>query len=150
MLLSYHSLGDVTRPEGLLPGSHEYPHKSLYCRHAYPTLELHACLQLLTKQMLADMYGGTDEDFQKRMKPFIQNAPLMAARPGIDDEKYIKDVDRTGGRLGYDYEIAGKCTLNPFVSSLLGGSVDEFPGLEPTGFISCSPDMSCECRILIQ
>ena len=57
------------------------------------------------------MYGSTREDFQKQMKPFIQNAPLQAARPGIDDEQYIKDADPAGGRPGYDYEIAGKCNL---------------------------------------
>lgn len=53
------------------------------------------------------MYGSTREDFQKQMKPFILNAPLMAARPGIDDELYVNDADKAGGRPGYDYEIAG-------------------------------------------
>ena len=53
------------------------------------------------------MYGNTDEDFQARMKPFIQNAPLQAARQGLDDEQYVKDAEQAGGRPGYDHEIAG-------------------------------------------
>lgn len=66
----------------------------------------------LTLQLSIDMYGNTAEDFQMRMKPFIQNTPLQAARPGIDDEKYIKDVERAGGRPGYDHEIAGMYIYN--------------------------------------
>ena len=54
-----------------------------------------------------EMYGSTSEDFQRRMKPFIQNAPLQKGRPGIDDEQYLKDEERAGGRPGYDHEIAG-------------------------------------------
>ena len=54
-----------------------------------------------------DMYGATGEDFQKQMKPFIQNAPLMAARLGIDEEEYMKDAEKVGGRPGYAHEIAG-------------------------------------------
>lgn len=54
-----------------------------------------------------DMYGGTRPDFQLQMKPFIQNAPLMAPRLGIDDAQYVADAEKTGGRPGYDFEIAG-------------------------------------------
>ena len=53
------------------------------------------------------MYGGTPEDFQKQMKPFIQNAPLMKERKGVDPEEFVKDASKAGGRPGYDYEIAG-------------------------------------------
>ena len=54
-----------------------------------------------------DMYGGTRVDFQRQMKPFIQNTPLQAVRPGIDDEQYVKDAEKAGGRPGYDHEVAG-------------------------------------------
>ena len=54
-----------------------------------------------------DMYGGTGEDFQKQMKPFIQNAPLQAVRKGVDEERYVQDAEKAGGRPGYDFEVAG-------------------------------------------
>ena len=53
------------------------------------------------------MYGNTAKDFQARMKPFIQNTPLQAARPGVDEEQYIKDAEKEGGSPGYEHEIAG-------------------------------------------
>lgn len=31
----------------------------------------------------------------------------MKAREGIDDEKYVKTVEKSGGRPGYDHEVAG-------------------------------------------
>lgn len=54
-----------------------------------------------------DMYDSTSEDFQKQMKPHIQNAPLMREREGIDPENFVKDAEKAGGRPGYDHEIAG-------------------------------------------
>lgn len=54
-----------------------------------------------------DMYGETGPEFQQRMKPFMQNAPLQRVRPGIDSEQFVKDEERAGGRPGYDHEIAG-------------------------------------------
>ena len=54
-----------------------------------------------------DMYGATGSEFQQRMKPFMQNAPLQRVREGIDDEKFVKDADLAGGRPAYDHEIAG-------------------------------------------
>jgi 3-oxoacyl-[acyl-carrier protein] reductase len=54
-----------------------------------------------------DMYGATSEAFQGRMKPFTQNAPLAAVRPGIDNEVFIRDEHKAGGRPAYDHEIAG-------------------------------------------
>ncbi|KAL8665496.1 MAG: hypothetical protein Q9202_002201 [Teloschistes flavicans] len=53
-----------------------------------------------------DMYSGTRVDFQQQMKPYIQNAPLMKEREGIDPEQYVKDAAKAGGRPGYDHEIA--------------------------------------------
>ena len=54
-----------------------------------------------------DMWWETSKKFQQNVKPFIQSAPLMKAREGIDDEKYIQAVEKAGGRPGYDHEIAG-------------------------------------------
>lgn len=54
-----------------------------------------------------DMYGATSPEFQEQMKPLIQNAPLEKVRPGIDEERFVKDAERAGGRPAYDYEIAG-------------------------------------------
>ena len=54
-----------------------------------------------------DSWWATSESFQQNAKPFIQNAPLMKAREGIDEEKYVKAVEKAGGRPGYDYEVAG-------------------------------------------
>lgn len=58
-----------------------------------------------------DMYGGTSPEFQKRMKPWMQNAPLQKIRPGIDDEQFVKDAENAGGRPGYDHEIAGAVAM---------------------------------------
>ena len=54
-----------------------------------------------------EMYDSTGDDFQLHMKPFIQNAPLQAVREGVDEEKFVKDNDRAGGRPAYPQEIAG-------------------------------------------
>lgn len=54
-----------------------------------------------------DMWWETSETFQQHTKPFIQNAPLMKAREGIDEEKYVKAVEMAGGRPGYVHEVAG-------------------------------------------
>ena len=54
-----------------------------------------------------DMYNGTTEAFQEAQKPWIQNTPLMREREGVDEEKYVKAAQKTGGRPGYDHEIAG-------------------------------------------
>ena len=54
-----------------------------------------------------EMYDSTGDDFQLYLKPFIQNAPLQAVREGVDEEKFVKDNDRAGGRPAYPQEIAG-------------------------------------------
>lgn len=54
-----------------------------------------------------DMYGSTGPKFQQEMKPFMQNAPLQRVRPGLDDEQFVKDEEKAGGRPAYDHEIAG-------------------------------------------
>lgn len=57
--------------------------------------------------VVTDMYGGTSETFQKNMKPFIEAAPLMRERKGVDPDEYVEQAAQVGGRPGYDYEIAG-------------------------------------------
>lgn len=54
-----------------------------------------------------DMYGGTTPEFQARMANFIRTAPLMKERPGIDPQEFVDDAKASGGRPGYDYEVAG-------------------------------------------
>lgn len=54
-----------------------------------------------------DMYGETSVDFRRRMKPFIQNAPLMKAREGVDDDKFVQAAEEVGGRLASADEVAG-------------------------------------------
>ncbi|KAI4245090.1 MAG: hypothetical protein L6R40_002689 [Gallowayella cf. fulva] len=54
-----------------------------------------------------DMYSATPPDFQQQMKPFIQNAPLMRERAGVDHQAFVDDAEKAGGRPGYDHEIAG-------------------------------------------
>lgn len=54
-----------------------------------------------------DMYGSTSPEFQKQMKPFMENAPLQKIRAGVDEERFVEDAEAAGGRPGYDHEIAG-------------------------------------------
>ena len=54
-----------------------------------------------------DMYNGTSTEFQQHMRPFIQTAPLMKEREGVDPEEFVQAAPRDGGRPGYDHEIAG-------------------------------------------
>lgn len=55
----------------------------------------------------SDMYEQTSAEFKQRMKPFIQNTPLMKVREGVDDAKDIQSAEEFGGRLGSGDEIAG-------------------------------------------
>jgi NAD(P)-dependent dehydrogenase (short-subunit alcohol dehydrogenase family) len=54
-----------------------------------------------------DMYGGTSPEFQARMANFIRTAPLMKERPGVDPKEFVDDAEASGGRPGYDFEVAG-------------------------------------------
>ena len=54
-----------------------------------------------------DMYESTSAEFQAQLRPWIQNTPLMKAREGVDEDKYVQAAEKAGGRPGYDYEIAG-------------------------------------------
>ncbi|KAF2721447.1 NAD(P)-binding protein [Polychaeton citri CBS 116435] len=54
-----------------------------------------------------DMYGGTDETFQKQMANWTRSTPLAAVRPGIDRQDFVDTADFNGGRPAYDHEVAG-------------------------------------------
>jgi len=54
-----------------------------------------------------EMYDSVGEDFRAQMKPFMLNAPLQAVREGIDEERFVKDAEKAGGRPAYSREIAG-------------------------------------------
>jgi NAD(P)-dependent dehydrogenase (short-subunit alcohol dehydrogenase family) len=54
-----------------------------------------------------DMYSGTSEAFKGHMKPFIQTAPLQAAREAVDKKRVVDAAKSDGSRPAWDYEIAG-------------------------------------------
>ncbi|KAF7547270.1 hypothetical protein G7Z17_g7854 [Cylindrodendrum hubeiense] len=55
----------------------------------------------------SEMYSRNSDEFKKLIKPFIQNAPLMAAREGIDPPEVVEDAKTSGGRAGEAEEVAG-------------------------------------------
>lgn len=55
----------------------------------------------------SEMYSRNSDEFKRLIKPFIQNAPLMAVRPGVDDPAIVEEAQTTGGRAGEADEIAG-------------------------------------------
>ncbi|RSL51796.1 hypothetical protein CEP54_011226 [Fusarium duplospermum] len=55
----------------------------------------------------SEMYSRNTDEFKRLVKPFIQNAPLMAVRPGIDDPAIVEEAKTTGGRAGEADEVAG-------------------------------------------
>lgn len=57
--------------------------------------------------VMTDMYQGTSAEFQRKLKPFIEQAPLMRERPGSDEEEIVERAKGDGGRGAYDWEIAG-------------------------------------------
>jgi NAD(P)-dependent dehydrogenase (short-subunit alcohol dehydrogenase family) len=54
-----------------------------------------------------DMWSGVSAGFVERMRPFVQQTPLQAIRPGIDDEDLVKASEKLGGRPAYVEEAAG-------------------------------------------
>ncbi|KIL96547.1 3-oxoacyl-(acyl-carrier-protein) reductase [Fusarium avenaceum] len=55
----------------------------------------------------SEMYSRNSDEFKQLIKPFIQNAPLMAARTGVDDPEIVEEAKTAGGRAGEADEIAG-------------------------------------------
>jgi 3-oxoacyl-[acyl-carrier protein] reductase len=54
-----------------------------------------------------DMWSGVSPGFVDRMRPFVEQTPLQAIRPGIDDEDMVKASEKLGGRPAYVEEVAG-------------------------------------------
>jgi NAD(P)-dependent dehydrogenase (short-subunit alcohol dehydrogenase family) len=54
-----------------------------------------------------DMYATTTPEFQKNIKPFIEQSPLMRERKGIDGDDIVEAAKADGGRGAYAFEIAG-------------------------------------------
>jgi 3-oxoacyl-[acyl-carrier protein] reductase len=54
----------------------------------------------------SEMYSSNSDEFKRLIKPFIQNAPLMAAREGIDPPEIVEEAKTTGGRAGEADEVA--------------------------------------------
>lgn len=54
-----------------------------------------------------DMWSGVSSSFIERIRPFVQQTPLQAIRPGIDDEDLIKAAEKLGGRPADAEEVAG-------------------------------------------
>ncbi|PHH52162.1 L-xylulose reductase [Ceratocystis fimbriata CBS 114723] len=53
------------------------------------------------------MYESNTEEFKEMIRPFIEAAPLMKARPGADSEAVLEYAKTAGGRPAYTSEIAG-------------------------------------------
>jgi 3-oxoacyl-[acyl-carrier protein] reductase len=53
-----------------------------------------------------EMYAANTDEFKRLIKPFIENAPLMAVREGVDSQQDIEDSKTAGGRPGEPEEIA--------------------------------------------
>ncbi|KAF7553436.1 hypothetical protein G7046_g7112 [Stylonectria norvegica] len=53
------------------------------------------------------MYSANSDEFKRLIKPYIQNAPLMAVREGVDAPEVVEDAKTSGGRPGEADEVAG-------------------------------------------
>ncbi|WYZ41352.1 hypothetical protein EsH8_V_000247 [Colletotrichum jinshuiense] len=57
--------------------------------------------------VLTEMYAGNTPEFKRFIKGFIEHAPLMKARKGIDSDELVEEAEEAGGRPAYVGEIAG-------------------------------------------
>ncbi|CAN8105663.1 unnamed protein product [Discula destructiva] len=53
------------------------------------------------------MYAANSDEFKAGIKGWIEHAPLMRARAGVDAEEVVEEARTGGGRPGYTSEIAG-------------------------------------------
>lgn len=53
------------------------------------------------------MYESNTDEFKDMIRPFIQAAPLMRARAGIDAPEVVTYAETAGGRPAYTSEVAG-------------------------------------------
>ncbi|KAI1081274.1 short-chain dehydrogenase [Whalleya microplaca] len=57
--------------------------------------------------VLTSMYASNTPEFKREIKGWIEHAPLMRARPGVDAEEVVEDAKTSGGRPAYVGEVAG-------------------------------------------
>jgi L-xylulose reductase len=57
--------------------------------------------------VLTDMYARNPPAFKRFIRGFIEHAPLMRAREGVDADDLVKEAEEAGGRPAYVEEIAG-------------------------------------------
>ncbi|KAI1332602.1 short-chain dehydrogenase [Xylariaceae sp. FL0255] len=57
--------------------------------------------------VMGPMYAANSDEFKREIKGWIEHAPLMRARPGIDSPELVEDAKTSGGRPGYVEEVAG-------------------------------------------
>lgn len=53
------------------------------------------------------MYAANSDEFKAGIKGWIEHAPLMRARKGIDPDDAVEDAKTSGGRPAYARDIAG-------------------------------------------
>lgn len=53
------------------------------------------------------MYAANSEEFKAGIKGWIEHAPLMRARKGIDADEVVEEAKTSGGRPAYVHEVAG-------------------------------------------
>lgn len=57
--------------------------------------------------VLGPMYAANTEEFKSQIKGWIEHAPLMRPREGIDAQELVEDAKTSGGRPAYPSEVAG-------------------------------------------
>ena len=70
-------------------------------------LSSHATVNCINPGPVAgEMYSANSAEFKAKIKPFIQNAPLMKVRKGVDPDDEVQEAEETGGRAASVEEIA--------------------------------------------
>ncbi|KAI1632978.1 short-chain dehydrogenase [Biscogniauxia mediterranea] len=57
--------------------------------------------------VLGPMYARNSPEFKRGIRGWIEHAPLMRAREGVDSPELVEDARTTGGRPAYVGEVAG-------------------------------------------
>ncbi|KAI0597358.1 short-chain dehydrogenase [Biscogniauxia sp. FL1348] len=57
--------------------------------------------------VLGPMYARNSPEFKREIRGWIEHAPLMRAREGIDSPELVEDARTSGGRPAYVGEVAG-------------------------------------------
>ncbi|KAI1850525.1 hypothetical protein JX266_003807 [Neoarthrinium moseri] len=57
--------------------------------------------------VLGEMYAKNTDEFKREIRGWIEHAPLMRAREGVDAPELVEDAKTSGGRPGYVDEVAG-------------------------------------------